>query len=354
MKQRRALITGITGQDGGYLVELLDEKGYEVHGSVRRTLAKGSTRRVPTAASLVCPPTLHPVDLESFYDVERLLSEVRFDECYHLAARSFPGEGLEDGLVTMSTNTNITHYLLAAIRKTQPECRVYFAGSSEMFGSVSNSPQNEETPFKPRNPYGISKVAGYHFCRIYRESYDMFCCCGILFNHESPRRGLEFVTRKVTRAAAGIKLGLANEVRLGNLDARRDWGHAADYVRAMHAMMQLDKPDDFVIATEETHTVRQLAEEAFSYVDLDYRDFVVVDDRLVRPPEAYPLVGDASKARRVLPWEPKYSFTEIVAEMVEADLEGLRAKRAASGDAATGRSSVVRQAAPRIESLKRS
>lgn len=352
MSHLRALITGITGQDGSYLAELLVAKGYEVHGTIRRADAiprdvDGDVgRRSSRIASIQERVILHAVDLQSYRDVRRLLSEVRFDECYHLAARSFPGEGLEEGLVTMSVNTNTTQYLLAAIREEQPSCRVYFAGSSEMFGSALDSPQTENTSFRPRNPYGISKVAGYHLCRSYRESYGIFCCCGLLFNHESPRRGTEFVTRKITQAAAAIKLGMASVVRLGNLDARRDWGHAADYVRAMHLMTRLDEPADFVIATGETHSVRELAEKAFSCVGLDYREFVVTDERLARPVETHPLVGDAAKARRVLSWAPKYTFEDIVTEMVESDLTHLGPLRAERGgeweaDGAQHRSGLV-------------
>jgi GDPmannose 4,6-dehydratase len=250
-----------------------------------------------------------------------VVSKHKFDECYHLAAQSFVAESFMDGFSTMNTNINGTHYMLAALRELQPECRVYFAGSSEMFGKVRQTPQNEETPFHPRSPYGISKVAGFDLTRNYREAYGMFCLSGILFNHEGPRRGFEFVTRKITSNVARIKLGLSNELRLGNLDAQRDWGHAQDYVRAMYLMLQRDQPDDYVIATGETHTVREFCELAFGEADLDYRDYVRTDERFLRPAEVDLLVGDASKARRELQWESQYSFPELVREMVQADLK---------------------------------
>ena len=221
----------------------------------------------------------------------------------------------------MNTNINGTHYMLAALCALRAHCRFYFAGSSEMFGKAPETPQRETTPFHPRSPYGISKVTGLEITRNYREVYGMFCCTGILFNHEGPRRGMQFVTRKITHAAARIKLGLAGELRLGNLEARRDWGHAADYVRAMHLMLQQPEPDDYVIATGETHSVKDFSERAFAIMGLDYRDFVVVDERFYRPAETDELIGDASKARAVLGWEPKYSFEELIREMVYNDLE---------------------------------
>ncbi len=247
-----------------------------------------------------------------------------FDECYHLAARSFVAESFLDGFSTMNANINGTHYVLAAIRETQPNCKVYFAGSSEMFGNVGEAPQNESTPFHPRSPYGISKVTGFELTRNYREAFGMFCVSGILFNHESPRRGFEFVTRKITSAVAAIKMGMQDQLRLGNLDARRDWGHAIDYVRAMHLMVQQSEPSDFVAATGETRSVRDFCDAAFSHVGLDYSRYVVVDKQFYRPAEVGLLVGDASKARRVLGWEPTHTFDEIVSEMVEFDLADLR------------------------------
>jgi GDPmannose 4,6-dehydratase len=229
-------------------------------------------------------------------------------------------ESFRDGFSTMNTNINGTHYMLAALRELRPTCRFYFAGSSEMFGKVRETPQTEKTPFHPRSPYGISKVAGFDLTRNYREAYDMFCVSGILFNHEGPRRGYEFVTRKITSTAAQIKLGLTNELPLGNLEAKRDWGHAKDYVRAMHLMLQREEPDDYVVATGETHTVREFCELAFGEAGLDYREYVRLDERLLRPAEVDMLVGDATKARRELGWEPQYTFRQLVSEMVQSDL----------------------------------
>src|SRR5919112_2214102 len=255
---KRALITGITGQDGSYLAEHLLSLGYEVHGLVRRVALEDPERRFTRIAHLLDKITLHAASLESYPSIFSVVSRVEFDECYHLAAQSFVAESFADGFSTMSTNINGTHYVLAALRELRPKCRFYFAGSSEMFGNVNEVPQKETTPFQPRSPYGISKVAGFHLTRNYRDAYGLYCLSGILFNHESPRRGLEFVTRKTTTTVARIKLGLASELRIGNLEARRDWGHAKDYVRAMHAMLQQEEPDDFVVATGETHSVREL------------------------------------------------------------------------------------------------
>jgi GDPmannose 4,6-dehydratase len=250
-----------------------------------------------------------------------VVSQVDFDECYHLAAQSFVAESFADGFSTMNTNINGTHFVLAALRELRPKCRFYFAGSSEMFGNVQEVPQTESTAFQPRSPYGISKVAGFHLTRNYREAYELFCVSGILFNHESPRRGIEFVTRKTTDAVAQIKLGLASELRIGNLEAKRDWGHAADYVKAMHMMLQTREAQDYVVATGETHSVREFCEVAFAEVGLDYREYVKVDERYYRPSEVDLLVGDATKARNELGWKPTHSFKELIKEMVQSDLE---------------------------------
>lgn len=326
MSRKKALITGITGQDGSYLAENLLELGYEVHGLVRRVALEDPNRRFTRIAHILDDLTLHPASLENYPSIFNVVSRNDFDECYHLAAQSFVAESFADGFSTMNTNINGTHYMLAALRELRPECRFYFAGSSEMFGKVHETPQSETTVFHPRSPYGISKVAGFDLTRNYREAYGMFCCSGILFNHEGPRRGFEFVTRKITSGVAAIKLGLANEIRLGNLDAKRDWGHAADYVKAIYLMLRQDEPDDFVIATGETHSVREFCDIAFSLVDLDYKDYVVVDERFYRPAEIDLLMGDASKAREKLGWKPSYSFRELVEEMVRADLEIASAK----------------------------
>jgi GDPmannose 4,6-dehydratase len=318
-----ALITGITGQDGSYLAEHLLGLGYQVHGLVRRVALEDPLRRVSRIAHLRDRIVLHPASLESYPSIFHIVSHQKFDECYHLAAQSFVAESFADGFSTMNININGTHYVLAALRELQPACKFYFAGSSEMFGKVRESPQRETTPFHPRSPYGISKVAGFELTRNYRESYGMFCASGMLFNHESPRRGYEFVSRKITAGVARIKLGLASELRLGNLEARRDWGHAADYVRAMHLMLQQPEPDDYVVATGETHTVREFCERAFGEVGLDYREYVKVDKAFYRPAEVDLLVGDASRARRVLGWTPRCGFDDLVREMVAADLDTL-------------------------------
>jgi GDPmannose 4,6-dehydratase len=241
-----------------------------------------------------------------------------------LAAQSFVAESFADGFSTMNVNINGTHHVLEALKELQQNCRFYFAGSSEMFGKVSEVPQRESTPFHPRSPYGISKVAGFDLTRNYREAYGMFCSNGILFNHESPRRGFEFVTRKISAGVARIKLGIDRELRLGNLEAKRDWGHAADYVRAMHLMLQQPEPDDFVIGSGEMHTVREFCERAFAEVDLDYRDYVREDRRFMRPAEVDDLLADATKAKRVLAWEPTYSFDQMISEMIHSDMEALR------------------------------
>ncbi len=323
---RTALITGITGQDGSHLAEHLLGLGYEVHGTVRRVALEQPMHRMGRIAHLLPRLKLHAASLESYPSLFRILGAHDFDEIDHHAAQSFVAESFEDGFSTMNANVNGTHYLLAAMRELKSRARFYFAGSSEMFGKVRETPQRESTPFHPRSPYGISKVSGFFLTMNHREAYGMYCCGGILFNHEGPRRGHEFVTRKITGAAARIKLGLAGELRLGNLDARRDWGHAADYVRAMHLMLQQDEPDDYVVATGETHSVREFCELAFQEVNLDYRDWLKTDERYLRPAEVDLLVGDASKARERLGWTPRVSFAGLVREMVRADLEELSPK----------------------------
>ncbi len=320
MQKKCALITGITGQDGSYLAEYLLGMGYEVHGLVRRVALEDPANRLGRISHIADRLVLHAATLESYPSLFHVINKVPFDECYHLAAQSFVAESFTDGFSTLNTNINGTHYMLAALREVRPGCRFYFAGSSEMFGKVHASPQDESTIFHPRSPYGISKVAGFDLTRNYRETYGMYCCSGILFNHESPRRGNEFVTRKITRGAARIKAGLDESLALGNLDARRDWGHAVDYVRAMHLILQPDQPDDYVVATGQTHSVRDFCELAFGLVGLDYRQHVTCDPRLYRPAEVDLLIGDASKARRELGWTNDYDFEGLVREMVEADL----------------------------------
>lgn len=323
MPAKKALITGLTGQDGSYLAEYLLSLGYEVHGLVRRVALEDPRGRFNRLADIVEKLTLHAASLESYPSIFHVISREPFDECYHLAAQSFVAESFADGFSTMNTNINGTHYVLAALRELQPQCRFYFAGSSEMFGKTREVPQNEHTPFHPRSPYGISKVAGFELTRNYREAYNMFCVSGILFNHESPRRGHEFVTRKITTGVARIKHGLDQELRLGNLEARRDWGHAKDYVRAMHAMLQPDEPQDFVVASGESHTVREFCELAFREVGLNYEDYVVQDETFYRPAEVDSLIGDAAKAVRELAWKRDYTFGDLVKEMVESDMKSI-------------------------------
>jgi GDPmannose 4,6-dehydratase len=317
---KKALISGVTGQDGSYLAEFLLEKGYEVHGIVRRVALEDPEHRMWRIRHIRKDIQFHSGTLESYPSVFKILREVMPDECYHLAAQSFVSYSFEDEFSTLNTNINGTHYLLDAVRGICPGSRFYFAGSSEMFGKVSETPQTETTRFHPRSSYGISKVAGFHLTCNYRESYDMHASSGILFNHESPRRGFEFVTRKITSQVARIKKGLVKELRLGNLDAMRDWGHAKDYVKAMWQMLQQEHGDDYVIASGEAHSVRDFCEVAFSHAGLNYEDYVVVDQQFFRPAEVELLLGNPAKAKRVLGWEYKRTFKELVYEMVDSDL----------------------------------
>ncbi|MEW6386837.1 MAG: GDP-mannose 4,6-dehydratase [Thermodesulfobacteriota bacterium] len=321
MMTKKALLTGITGQDGSYLAEFLLDQGYEVHGLIRRVALEDPQHRLWRLQPIMDRLVLHAVSLESYPSIFKVMAEVQPDECYHLAAQSFVSYTFEDEFATISTNINGTHFVLSAIKEAAPRCRFYFAGSSEMFGTAGESPQHEGTPFNPRSPYGISKVAGFHLTKNYRQIYQIHASSGILFNHESPRRGFEFVTRKISHGVARIKLGQLKELPLGNLEARRDWGFAGDYVKAMWLMLQQDRPDDYVIATGEEHAVKDFAELAFAHVGLDWRDYVVVDDRFFRPAEIHTLRGDCRKARQVLGWQPQVSFPELVRMMVDADLE---------------------------------
>jgi GDPmannose 4,6-dehydratase len=321
MAARRAIVTGITGQDGSYLAELLLDKGYEVTGIVRRS----STPNLWRIEHLLERITLRPADLLDQLSLMRIVQDVRPHEFYNLAAMSFVPASWDQPLLTGEFNAQGVTRVLEAIRQVDPRVRIYQASSSEMFGRVRESPQTELTPFYPRSPYGVSKVFAHYITVNYRESYDLFACSGILFNHESPRRGLEFVTRKVTDGVARIRLGLADHLPLGNLDARRDWGFAADYVRAMWLMLQQDKADDYVIATGISHSVRNLVEVAFGHAHLDWQKYVRIDSALLRPAEVDHLVGDASKGRRALGWEPTVSFERLIAMMVDADLERLAA-----------------------------
>jgi len=321
MSSRRALITGITGQDGSYLAELLLEQGYEVYGLVRRLSAPNYWR----IEHLLDRLTLIPGDLLDQLSLIRVLERVRPHELYNLAAMSFVPASWEQPMLTGEFNSQGVTRVLEAIRVVDPSIRLYQASSSEMFGKVREVPQRETTPFYPRSPYGVSKVFAHYITVNYRESYDLFAVSGILFNHESPRRGLEFVTRKVTDGVARIKLGLASELKLGNLDAHRDWGFAGDYVRAMWQMLQQDAPDDYVIATGQSHAVRDLVEIAFGHAGLDWQKYVRTDPALVRPAEVDHLVGDASKARARFGWAPTVDFDGLIKMMVDADLTRLSA-----------------------------
>ena len=318
---KKALITGITGQDGAYLSRLLLDKGYEVHGIVRRVALEDPEHRLWRIRSILDRVVLHSGSLESYASLFDIVEKVKPDECYHLAAQSFVSYSFEDEFSTINTNINGTHYMLSAVKNKAPKCRFYFAASAEMFGKVRETPQTEDTPFYPRSPYGISKVAGYDLTCNYREAYNLFACNGILFNHESPMRGYEFVTRKITNGAARIKMGLAKELRLGNLDAKRDWGFAGDYTEAMFLMLQQDTPDDYVIATGETHTVREFLELAFGHAGLDWKKYVKQDEALFRPAEVNILCGDYSKARKILKWKPKVNFKDLVKMMMDEDLK---------------------------------
>ncbi len=312
-----ALITGVTGQDGAYLTQLLLSKGYEVHGMVRRS----STENYERLGSLREQISLHQADLLDQLSLLRLIDRIQPDEIYNLAAQSFVPTSFEQPLLTGEFTALGVTRVLEAIRQVNPKIRFYQASSSEMFGTVQEEPQTEKTPFWPRSPYGVAKVYGYWITVNYRESYDIFACNGILFNHESPLRGKEFVTRKISDAVARIKHGLQTELRLGNLDSLRDWGFAGDYVRSMWLMLNHTQPDDYVVATGLKHTVREFCELAFARAGLAWQDFVVVDPKFFRPADVHTLCGDATKARKILGWKPEVSFAELVQQMVDADLE---------------------------------
>ncbi|QGG49990.1 GDP-mannose 4,6-dehydratase [Lysinibacillus pakistanensis] len=314
---KTALITGITGQDGSYLAELLLDKGYKVYGLVRRT----STPIMVNIEHILDKIELVSGDLTDLSSLIRIMEQIQPDEVYNLAAQSFVGTSWEQPILTGNVTGLAVTNMLEAVRIVKPDARFYQASSSEMFGKVVETPQKETTPFYPRSPYGVAKVYGHWITINYRESFNMYACSGILFNHESPRRGVEFVTRKITDAVAKIKLGLANELRLGNLDAKRDWGFAGDYVKAMWLMLQQDTPDDYVISTGETHTVQEFVEIAFSHVGLKWEDYVVIDEKFVRPAEVDLLLGDCTKAKEKLGWQLDVSFEQLVKMMVDEDLK---------------------------------
>ena len=317
-----ALITGITGQDGSYLAELLLSKGYEVHGIVRRVALEDESHRLWRIKKILDDVILHAGSLESYASLFNIILKIEPDEVYHLAAQSYVGYSFEDEFSTLNINFNGTHYLLSAVKEfAASKVKFYFAGSSEMFGNAKETSQNENTPFNPRSSYGISKVTGFYLSKNYREAYKLHTSNGILFNHESPRRGFEFVTRKISHGVARIKKGSLKKLKLGNLKAKRDWGHAKDYVEAMWLMLQQKKPEDFVIGTGKQHSVEDFAKKAFSHVGLNYKDHIILDKNLIRPSEVDTLLANYAKAKKILKWEPKISFNDLVINMVEHDLE---------------------------------
>lgn len=320
---KKALITGITGQDGSYLAELLLEKGYEVHGIVRRVAIEDPEHRLWRIRHILDRLVLHAASLESFASIFKVMEKVQPDEIYHLAAQSFVSYSFEDEFSTIETNISGTHHVLAAMKERAPRARFYFAASSEMYGNAKETPQNENTSFHPRSPYGISKVAGFQLTENYRQAYSLYAASGICFNHESPRRGFEFVSRKVANTVARIKLRLAKELVLGNLESKRDWGYAADYVKAMWLMLQQNEPEDYVIATGESHSVKELVQIAFEHVGLDHEKYTHIDEKLYRPSEIYDLKGNAAKARNKLAWQPTVTFDRLTRMMVDAELEFL-------------------------------
>ena len=320
-KIKKALITGITGQDGSYLSELLLQKNYKVYGLVRRVALEDESHRLWRIKHLLSKINLKSASLESYASIVKIIQQIKPDEIYHLGAQSYVAYSFEDEFSTLNTNINGTHYILSAIKDFSPKTKFYFAGSSEMFGKVQNNKQDEKTRFYPRSAYGISKVAGFELTRNYREAYKIFACTGILFNHESPRRGFEFVTRKISSSVAKIKLGKQKNLQLGNIFAKRDWGHAKDYVKAMWLMLQQKKPKDFVIGTGQMHSVQDFAKLAFSIVGLNYKKYVKFNKTLLRPAEVDTLRANYAKAKKFLKWKPKTNFKQLVNEMVKEDLK---------------------------------
>ena len=316
-----ALITGITGQDGSYLSEFLLNKNYEVHGLVRRVALEDPDHRLWRIRHILKKIKLHPASLESYASIVNIIEKIKPNEIYHLGAQSFVSYSFEDEFSTLNTNINGTHYILSAIKSFSKKTKIYFAGSSEMFGKVDTIPQNESTKFYPRSSYGISKCTGFDLVRNYREAYGIYACTGILFNHESPRRGYEFVTRKISSSVAKIVYGKQRILELGNINAQRDWGHAKDYVEAMWKMLQQKKPQDFVIGTGETHSVKDFCKIAFETQGLNYKKFVRINKKFYRPAEVDLLIADYSLAKKVLKWKPKYTFKNLDLEMVQSDLK---------------------------------
>ena len=324
MKQKKAIITGISGQDGSYLAEYLLSLDYEVHGIVRRVALEDPNHHLWRILPILDRLKLHSGTLESFPPLYKIFRDIKPDECYHLAAQSFVSTSFEDEFSTMNSNINGTHFILAALKDSSPGCHFYFAGSSEMFGKVGGTPQNEESRFYPRSVYGITKVAGFELTRNYRENYGLFSCTGIMYNHESPRRGFEFVTRKITTTAARIKLGIEKELRLGNIEAKRDWGFSGEYVKMMHSILQQDQPDDFVIGTGETHTVLDFVKIVFKELQLNYEEYLVIDPFFYRHDESGTLVANTEKAKKKLGWQPKVTFEELALMMIRSDYNDIK------------------------------
>ena len=322
---KKALITGIAGQDGSYLAELLLNHGYQVFGIDQERIIK-EPQHLWRVGHILDSIEIRPASIEDYSRIASLIKEIKPHECYHLAATSYVDYSFDDVFSIMNANFHGTHSVLSAIAESFPECRFYFAGSSEMFGNAPYSPQNEDTPFNPRSPYGISKVASFFLTRNFRETHVLFACSGIAYNHESERRGVEFVTRKITNTAARIKLGLSNELRLGNLEARRDWGYAPEYVEAMWRMLQVDSPDEYVLASGAAHSVKEFVQMAFDCIGLNWEDYVVIDQAFYRPAEEVALIGDNSKARRDLRWEPITSLRDLIGRMVDSDISRLRSE----------------------------
>ena len=320
-KIKKALITGITGQDGSYLSELLLKKNYKVYGIVRRVALEDETHRLWRIKHLLNKIEIKSASLESYASIVKIIQKIRPDEIYHLGAQSFVAYSFEDEFSTLNTNINGTHYILSAIKDFSPKTKFYFAGSSEMFGKVQKSRQDENTRFYPRSAYGISKVAGFELTRNYREAYNIFACTGILFNHESPRRGFEFVTRKISSSVAKIKHGKQDYLFLGNMSAKRDWGHARDYVKAMWLMLQQKKPLDFVIGTGKMHSVKDFAKLAFATAGLNYKKYIKFNKKLLRPSEVETLRANYRKANKLLKWKPTVKFKQLVKEMVLEDIK---------------------------------
>jgi len=319
-----ALITGITGQDGSYLSELLLSKGYKVHGIVRRVALEDEIHRLWRIRNILDDIILHSASLESYASLFNIIHKIKPDEVYHLAAQSYVGYSFEDEFSTLNTNINGTHYMLSAVKEFVDKTKFYFAGSSEMFGKVKQTPQDENTPFNPRSAYGISKATGYQLTKNYREAHKLHASNGILFNHESPRRGFEFVTRKISYGVARIKKGLQKKLKLGNINSKRDWGHAEDYVQAMWLILQQDVPGDYVVGTGVEHSVEEFAEKAFKHAGLNYKDHIIKDKSLMRPTDVDSLLANYSKAKKILKWSPKITFNDLVIGMVESDMKALQ------------------------------